>query len=186
MISGTQQRMTGPGQPWSVPVRPEEIPETGRRLELEASEATRAAVAKAAGVGAVLRLAACFDLVRHGCDGVRVAGTVSAIVRQTCVVTLEPVTNEVAELVDVIFAPRAAPHDRIAEIDLPVGGAEPAEALVDGVVDLGGLATEFLILGIDPYPRKPGAVFEPPPSADAGGKPFASLSALKTARAKPR
>ena len=34
------------------------------------------------------------------------------------------------------------------------------------MVDLGAVATEFLLLGIDPYPRKPGAVFEAPPAGD--------------------
>jgi hypothetical protein len=51
--------------------------------------------------------------------------------------------------------------------------------MVDGVVDLGAIATEFLILGIDPYPRKPGAVFEPPQSGDGEASPFAALAALK-------
>ncbi len=40
---------------------------------------------------------------------------------------------------------------------------EPPEPLVGGTVDLGAIATEFLILGIDPYPRKPGAEFDAPP-----------------------
>ena len=33
------------------------------------------------------------------------------------------------------------------------------ERLIGDVVDLGALATEFLILGLDPYPRKAGATF---------------------------
>ncbi len=56
---------------------------------------------------------------------------------------------------------------------------EPPEPLVDGTVDLGALATEFLILGIDPYPRKAGAQFAPPKVEDAGEHPFAALEALK-------
>jgi hypothetical protein len=38
---------------------------------------------------------------------------------------------------------------------------------------------EFLILGIDPYPRKAGAQFAPPKVADAGEHPFAALESLK-------
>ena len=51
-----------------------------------------------------------------------------------------------------------------------------------GVIDLGAVATEFLILGIDPYPRKPGAVFAAPPAApgEAAEHPFAALAALKS------
>ena len=47
---------------------------------------------------------------------------------------------------------------------------------MDGIVDLGALATEFLILGLDPYPRKPGAVFEPPRERAADEGPFAALA----------
>ena len=46
-------------------------------------------------------------------------------------------------------------------------------------MDLGALATEFLILGIDPYPRKAGAQFAPPKLEDAGEHPFAALESLK-------
>jgi len=49
---------------------------------------------------------------------------------------------------------------------------------VGGVVDLGALATEFLILGLDPYPRKPGAVFEPPQDANRDQGPLAALGRL--------
>ena len=97
--------MTTAERPWSVMVRLDEVGETGRHVELEASEATRAALAKPAGVDAVERLVATFDLTRRGRDGLRVSGRVSATVRQTCVVTLEPVVNEIDEAVDVEFVP---------------------------------------------------------------------------------
>src|SRR5271156_3377550 len=53
------------------------------------------------------------------------------------------------------------------------------EPLIGGVVDLGALATEFLILGLDPYPRKPGAVFELPQDVKPEPGPFAALAGLK-------
>ena len=56
---------------------------------------------------------------------------------------------------------------------------EPPEPLVDGKIDLGALATEFLVLGIDPYPRKAGAEFTPPKVGDDDAHPFAALEALK-------
>ena len=51
-----------------------------------------------------------------------------------------------------------------------------------GVVDLGTLAVEFLILGLDPYPRKPGAVFQAPQETAAGEGPFSALAALQKGR----
>jgi hypothetical protein len=58
---------------------------------------------------------------------------------------------------------------------------EPPEVLVDGVADLGAVLGEFLLLGIDPYPRKPDAVFAPSAEAEAEAEagPFAVLAKLK-------
>jgi hypothetical protein len=164
-----------------VPVALHEVSETGRHLELAADERSRAAVAKLAGLRAVPRLAAVFDLAPRGRNGLRVTGRVSATVEQACVVTLEPVENEIDEEIDLVFAPTAAAASLVdrggAEVEISADdGPEP---LIGGVVDLGVLATEFLMLGIDPYPRKPDAVFEGPSVGDASVKPFAVLAALK-------
>jgi hypothetical protein len=51
--------------------------------------------------------------------------------------------------------------------------------LHNGCVDLGAVATEYLILGVDPYPRKPGAVFAPPAAAAPRDESFAALATLK-------
>ena len=53
------------------------------------------------------------------------------------------------------------------------------EPLVDGTADVGAVATQFFLLGIDPYPRKPGAVFSGPAEDRAADSPFASLARLK-------
>ena len=157
----------------------EDIPETGRRIELEPDAATRAAIARHAGVAGLPRLKAGFDLMRLGEDGVRVAGTVSATVDQNCVVTLDPIQSEVEEPVDLLFTPQPTPLPEPSQGPLAADAAEPPEPLQDGLVDLGAVATEFLLLGIDPYPRKPDAVFDAPPAADPADKPFAALAALK-------
>jgi uncharacterized protein DUF177 involved in 23S rRNA accumulation len=165
---------------WSVPLAVSEVPDTGRHVELVADEATRVALARLAGLVALPRLGASFDVTRHGRDGLHVFGRVSATVGQTCVVTLEPVTNEIDEAVDLVFAPAAAPpvagHDG-GEVE--AAAEDGPEPLVGGRIDLGAIATEFLILGIDPYPRRPDAVFRPPAAGDDSAHPFAALGALK-------
>lgn len=173
-------------RPWSVPVRLDEVPETGLHLDLEADATVRAAVATASGVNDIPQLMASFDIARHGRDGLHVLGTVSARVRQTCVVTLDPVDNEIAEAIDLVFAPPSALGPLANEVNLGTEAVEPPETLIDGVVDLGAVAAEFLMLGIDPYPRKPDAVFESPQSADAGSRPFAALAALRSGRDRGR
>jgi len=165
--------------PWSHPVRRDEVPETGLHLDLVADEATRAAIAAVAGVRTLPHLAATFDLARQGA-GLKVTGEVVATVEQSCVVTLEPMTSEIREPLDLAFLlPGAGESLEAAADDIDPGAEDEPEMLVDGVVDLGVAATEFLLLAIDPYPRKPGAVFEPPKTADPGGHPFAALEALK-------
>ena len=94
--------------------------------------------------------------------GVRVEGEASPRgVTQTCVVSLEPFEVDVEEPIDVRFLPgrrRRAPSRR------RIGGRTRTRPirLVDGRIDLGALASEFLTLALDPYPRKPGVAFEPP------------------------
>jgi hypothetical protein len=166
-------------RPWSVAVRVDDVPETGKHLSLQADAAMRLALATPVQVDAVERVEAIFNLSRRGRDGLHVTGRVTATVRQTCVVTLEPVVNQIDEAVDVDFAPSRAPRKPSAEIDIEVSAPE-IEPLTGNSVDLGLLATEFLILGVDPYPRKPDAAFEVPnPGAALEAHPFAGLAALK-------
>src|SRR5580704_14232484 len=173
--------------PWQVPVAIEDVAETGQHFDLVADNDVRAAVARVVGLRDLPRLEADFDLTRHGADGLHVSGRVSATVGQNCVVTLEPLTNEVEEDIDLLFAPPPSPVERKAGDDEAAekGSERPErswngpEPLIGGVVDLGALATEFLILGLDPYPRKPGAVFELPQDVKPAPGPFAALAGLK-------
>ncbi|HET7848890.1 MAG TPA: DUF177 domain-containing protein [Pseudolabrys sp.] len=165
-------------QPWSVPFAVDDIPETGEHIDIEAPEPDREAVAKAAGLRALPRLSARFDLSRRGGD-VHVRGEVNARVRQTCVVTLDPIENEISESIDLLFAPAAARQENDTGGRAVRASSDEPEPLIGGTIDLGALATEFLMLAIDPYPRKPGAEFRPPKSGDAASRPFAALEALK-------
>jgi cytochrome b pre-mRNA-processing protein 3 len=164
--------------PWHVPVALEEVAETGQHFDLVADAPVRAAIAKVAGLRDLPRFEANFDVTRRG-GGLHVVGSLSATVGQNCVVTLEPLTNEVEETIDLVFEP----SQRLPESGEKEGQQRGVkwndpEPLVGGAVDLGALAIEFLILGLDPYPRKPGAVFEAPPKAKPDQGPFAALGRL--------
>ncbi len=80
-------------------------------------------------------------------------------------VTLDPIENDIDEPIDLIFAPpEQIPEladlvDEAADSDSEI--PDPPEPIENGVIDLGRLATDALFLAIDPYPRKPDAVFEP-------------------------
>lgn len=170
--------------PWSVPLLVAQIPEAGLHSDIEADAATRLAMADLAGLREVLSASASLDVTPEGDGRVHVEGRVKARVGQTCVVSLDPIENDIDEPIDLIFAPSAQiPQlsdlvDDAAESDTEI--PDPPEPIVNGMIDLGRLATDALFLAIDPYPRKPGAVFEAPQVApDPADHPFAALKALQ-------
>lgn len=168
--------------PWSVPVRISEIPQEGRTFRLDPDARTRTAVAAAVGVTELPRLHGDFTLTRTGRDRLRVAGEVTAMVGQTCAVTLESMESEVAEQVDLVFTAEGERSPPVVAVELSHDGqTDPPEVLENGTVDLGRIAVEFLALGIDPYARKPGVSFEAPASDadDPAAHPFAALQLLK-------
>ena len=173
--------MSGPlPQPWSVPITVTEVHESGVHVDLVADPPTREAVAKFVGVLEVVHLEAHFDLLRVGSDDLRVAGNVRATVVQACVVTLDPVRNDIDEPISLIFAPPGSTPDANPATSMQSVDIEDSlEELREGSVDLGAIATEFLLLGIDPYPRKPGVAFDSPAEGDPSAHPFAALAALK-------
>ncbi len=174
--------------PWRVLVNVAQIPDGGLHREIEADANARAVIAETAGLRDISSAHAAFDLAHRSGGRVHVAGRVQAKVGQTCVVTLEPIENEIDEEVDLIFAPAEEIAPQVdADADDGVGAVtEPPEPIEDGMIDLGRLATDVLYLAIDPYPRKQGAVFEPQVTAgDPEDHPFAALKALQTAPEKP-
>jgi len=168
-----------------------DIAPEGLRVAFEAAPDDCAAMAKAAGLVGLTRLNAAFDLSHLAAGGILVSGTVDADVIQTCVVTLEPVENRVREPIAVRFLPPdqvAALNAANAQEDEEGTEAMPAEdvePLMGVAIDLGRLAYEFMALGLDPYPRRAGAVFAAPigDPADrdeaARNRPFAGLAGLR-------
>jgi hypothetical protein len=176
--------MTGKADPWSVPVVVAQIPDTGLHRDIEAGPATREAMAAVADLREIVSASASLDVTPKGGGRFQVEGRVRARIGQTCVVTLDPIENDIDEAIDLIFAP----PEQIPELsDLVDEGAEsdddipdPPEPIERGIIDLGRVATDALFLGIDPYPRRADAVFEAPlVAADPEDHPFAALKALK-------
>ena len=93
--------------PWRSPVMVAQIPDTGLHRKLEASAAERQAMADVAGLRDILAAHADFDVGPKSGGRIQVTGRVRARVGQTCVVTLDPIENEIDEEVDLTFAPEA-------------------------------------------------------------------------------
>jgi len=183
-------RVTNKPDPWSVPLAVVQIPEHGLHREIEADPAAREAMAEVAGLREILSAHAALDVTPGSGGRVHVGGHVRARIGQICVVTLDPIENEIDEAIDLVFAPPEQIPQLADLVDetLEIGAEipDPPEPIVNGVIDLGRLATDALFLGIDPYPRRPDAVFEPPVvAADPEDHPFAALKALQV-EAEPR
>lgn len=166
--------------PLSKPMLVASLPDDGLTLKLAPDAATRAALAKDFGIPGIPSLTALVILTPGRGGTVHVTGKVDAVVTQTCVVTLEAFDTRVAEEIDVTFAPaeklpeiRPGAEIDVSELDLP-------DPIIDGSIDAGAVAAEFLALGLDPYPRKPDAQFEglaePGPEE---ASPFAALAKLR-------
>lgn len=181
---------------FSFPVDVTTLPSVGRRYAIEADAATRARVAARLEVADISSLKATFDLTPGAGDIVNVVGTVEAQLTQTCVVTLTPVPASLKEQVEARFttyvAPKVAPKagkaggkgEENTEELVYLGADEPPEEAVDGAIDIGELAVVHLALGLDPYPRAPGAAFkaeswQTDEEKNEAHGPFAALAKLK-------
>jgi hypothetical protein len=152
--------------------------------DLEADRAAREAMAEVGGLREVLSASASLDVTPKNGGRFHVTGHVRARIGQTCVVTLDPIENEIDEPIDLVFAPPEQIPDLSELVDEATESVkeipDPPEPIIRGVIDLGRLATDALFLAVDPYPRRPDAVFEPPVEAtDPNDHPFAALKALQ-------
>jgi hypothetical protein len=187
-----------PPLPFSRPIAVEEIPPEGINVKIKADRQECSALARANNLPAIASLEADFHIEREAGAQFKVDGTLSAEVRQICVLSLDEFDERIEAPIELRFAPpvEAPPpirreKDRRAvrrigdedeETRHIVALDEAPDPLIGGIIDLGGVAAEFLTLTLDPYPRKPGASFAEPAASEEGASvsPFATLrNALK-------
>ena len=156
------------------------LPDSGLEVAIEAKPNERKNLAAFLDVQDIKALNARLLLQRWRGAGVRVTGSISAELTQTCVVTLEALPAKLAFEVDRKVLPEAMldrdadPHEMLIDPE----GDDPPDPLPH-TLDLGTLAAEEVALNLDPYPRKAGA--ETPAADDdspSGGSPFASLKSI--------
>lgn len=173
--------MSAPDLPWSIRVPLGDLRRGPVTLDLTPDAGVELAIAKALklenlqGLSAKVRLSPWLD-------GVELNGEWAAVVTQVCGVTLDPFDTELAGAFQVRCAPLGssllAPPESELEIDLDAD--DPPDALEEDWVDVAAYVVEHLALEVDPFPRKPGAEFTPPP-AETPPSPFAVLARLQPA-----
>jgi uncharacterized metal-binding protein YceD (DUF177 family) len=140
---------------FSRPVRLDTLGGTPRRVEIEADQAERAALALRFGFVSVDSLGAEADVVREG-DGARARGRFSARIVQSCAATGTPVTEALSEPFDIGFRPR--PEAGAPDEEIELSESELDIVFFDGAaIDLGEAVAEAMALAANPYPRAEGA-----------------------------
>jgi uncharacterized metal-binding protein YceD (DUF177 family) len=159
-----------------------DVPAGGLRLTIEAPSETHAAIAAECDIPAVATLEVRYAIEPRAGGRFEMTGRLKARVTQVCVVSLEPFESDLIQEIELTFAPADGPEPEwpglkkearrdqktgrvreAAPAPPPPGNddqVDPPEPIVDGKIDLGAVALEFLSLALDPYPKKPGVAFD--------------------------
>jgi hypothetical protein len=141
------------------------------------------AITKMLDLIALERLVLTYRLRPEGGGRIGLTGTLAARMKQTCVVSLEPIEATLEVPVEWEFWPAAsiAALDREAE-DKDHALRDWPEPIIDGKIDLGTVIYETLATALEPYPRREGAKLEWQAGPESEGQPegpFAALARLK-------
>ena len=115
----------------------------------------------------------------------RAEGRLTAVVQQSCVVTLTPVAQQIDDQIARLYVP-VEDLESATEVDLSADESDEPDGYEDRI-DIGHLCVECLALTLEHYPRADGAelaqsLFAPPgaePLDDEAIKPFAKLAELR-------
>jgi len=166
----------------------------GTALEITPSDSERAALAKRFGFLGLPAFSARVTVDRRPGAQVVVEGRLRGRIVQACVLTLDPVIQDLDDTFRLVFKQGMAddldPESGEAVLNSQADAPEP---LTGNMLDVGEIVAEQLSLAAEPYPRRPGAKLEDVlPKPRHGGRkgqpeqrrhPFAGLAAL---RDKPR
>ena len=149
---------------WSHPVRLTEVSRAPFRQRLAPDALVRARIASDLGLDRLDELEA-FATLTPWLDGALLEASWSAVIEQTCGITLEPFSSRLAGAFKVRVVPNGsknAPEELGGEVMVDPLAEDPPDVLEGDSVDLAAYVVEHLALEIDPFPRKPGAEFTPP------------------------
>ena len=114
-------------------------------------------------------------------DGVELNGKVTATVTRLCGISLELFEEVVDEPILVRVVPANSANitpEESGPVVVDLQDDDPPDSLTGDSIDVAGYVVEHLSLALDPFPRKPGAVFTQPTSQPSLSL-FSILAALK-------
>ncbi len=134
----------------------------GRSVEthvIEADEGERKALADRLDLLSLEGLSARIGLSRNSEGLLRLKAKFKARCVQSCIVTLQPVHQEVDEEFELFFKEDAGLNEN-GVLEVTIEDDLWPEPLDQGRIDIGEAVSQQLALALDPYPRTLGAVFE--------------------------
>lgn len=164
---------------WDYPVT--DIPQAGLKRDRAFTDAERTLLAANLNLLSIDTATASYRLASIAGGGYHLKGTLTAVLQNACVVTLEPVQQNLTDTFDVEFwpSPKSGADDGG---DITILSGADVEPLDDHSIPVGRIVFETFSAAIDPFPRKHGAAFEAPADAtktSASISPFAALAKLK-------
>ncbi len=155
--------------------------QAGDSITLDAGPEERAGLARLAGVLEVPKFFAEISLKKLSPTRFEISYALAAEVVQACVVSLEPLTAAIVREFsrELHFTPVMRRDIKEGEVVISPAEEDVPEEIESLHYDLAGPLVEEFLLSIDPYPRKAGVEFAPPPM-DKPESPFAALKDLKS------
>src|SRR5262249_33906049 len=133
----------------------------GTAVEIAASDSERAALARRFGFLGLPAFSARVTVDRRLGDVVVVEGRLRGKIVQACILTLDPVTQELDEAFRIVFKRNLAEErDPESGESLLSAQSDAPEPLAGNLLDIGEIVAEQLSLAADPYPRRPGVKLE--------------------------
>lgn len=177
---------------WSLPVKAEDVPQSGKKMDISPDADRRKALAKQLEILELKDLKATLNLSRERAHILHIKGQLEAKIKQACVITLEPVETVLKDEFEAWYADenqaisfKKAQYEAQSKkelMDIPMlDESEDPEPMINGAVDVADLVTQYLSLAIPPYPTKEGITYsvqvEEPKEAKNPMKlnPFAAL-----------
>ena len=175
------------------PVNVTRLPSKGLNIKLEPDQDVRTKLAAQCNVLSISEFSALLNVKPWHKDGVRVSGPLRATLVQSCIVTLEPVSDQIDTLIDAVFVPNtsklAKPHidAETRELIVEAEGDDVPELFELPNLDVGAVAVEFFALELNPYPKSPNAGETDATLAEQGENiehdvkenPFAALAKIR-------
>lgn len=159
-----------------------EIPRAGVTQHRQASPELREELAADLDIPACNSLVADYRIQNAGKGRFELTGRVKAALMRTCIVTLEPVPEDIDEPLDCTFLPPEQIPNNQAEEEEALA-VEEIEAIRHDRLEVGRVIYEVVAASMDPYPRTANAELEDATEGQAEDQssehPFAALSRLK-------